>query len=149
MINRDPTNRTPRPVPSIADPYWDLLARLDEGRRLGMVRRLAVGFYEGWLPSRDEVALLVDAELGRITQDEFLGAHSEPRPEGSSRPPPTNGYAGNPKIRNDIQLKIYEKIRLYSSSEDLVNIANLLEIQNVKNGKNRKYEKRKNRKIYL
>jgi hypothetical protein len=34
--------------------------------------------------------------LGRITQDEFLGAHSEPRPEGSSRPPPTNGYAGNP-----------------------------------------------------
>lgn len=79
------------PLPaSIADPYWDLLAQLDYGRRQGLVRRLAVGYYEDWRPSRAEVALLVDFELGRLTEEEFLAA--APRPaEVASEPdmPPT------------------------------------------------------------
>lgn len=62
------------PPASIADPFWDLLAQLDYGRRQGLVRRLAVGYYEDWRPSRAEVALLVDFELGRLTEAEYLAA---------------------------------------------------------------------------
>ncbi len=69
--------RIPQPA-SIADPFWDLLAQLDYGRRQGVVRRLAVGYYEDWRPSRAEVALLVDFELGRLTEAEYLAA--APRP---------------------------------------------------------------------
>lgn len=57
---------------SIADDYCDLLAQLGEGKRQGMIRRLAVGFYDGWAPSRAELAVLVDFELGRITEEEFF-----------------------------------------------------------------------------
>jgi hypothetical protein len=63
---------------SIADPFWDLLAQLDYGRRQGLVRRLAVGYYEDWRPSRAEVALLVDFELGRLTEAEYLAAAPHP-----------------------------------------------------------------------
>lgn len=63
---------------SIADPFWDLLAQLDYGKRQGLTRRLAIGFYEGWHPSRAEVALLVDFELGRITEKEYLAAGPSP-----------------------------------------------------------------------
>lgn len=74
------------PVPaSVADPFWDLLAQLDYGRRQGLVRRLAVGYYEDWRPSRAEVALLVDFELGRITEAEYLAA--APRPAAVVAPP--------------------------------------------------------------
>jgi len=69
--------RIPLPA-SIADPFWDLLAQLDYGRRQGLVRRLAVGYYDDWRPSRAEVALLVDFELGRLTEAEYLAA--APRP---------------------------------------------------------------------
>ncbi len=69
--------RIPQPA-SIADPFWDLLAQLDYGRRQGLVRRLAVGYYDDWRPSRAEVALLVDFELGRLTEAEYLAA--APRP---------------------------------------------------------------------
>ena len=37
----------PRPA-NIADPFWDLLLPLDEARRQGFIRRLAIGFYENW-----------------------------------------------------------------------------------------------------
>jgi hypothetical protein len=69
--------RVPQPA-SIADPFWDLLAQLDYGRRQGLVRRLAVGYYEDWRPSRAEVALLVDFELGRLTEAEYLAAATRP-----------------------------------------------------------------------
>ncbi len=69
--------RIPQPA-NIADPFWDLLAQLDYGKRQGLVRRLAVGYYENWRPSRAEVALLVDFELGRLTELEYLAA--APRP---------------------------------------------------------------------
>lgn len=68
---------------SIADPFWDLLAQLDYGKRQGLTRRLAIGFYEGWHPSRAEVALLVDFELGRITEKEYLAAGPGPEAMGS------------------------------------------------------------------
>ena len=73
---------------SIADPYDDLLATLDDGRRWGLVHRLSVGYYEGWRPSREEVANIVARETGQISESEYLaGAQSpviapDPRPRG-------------------------------------------------------------------
>lgn len=61
----------PQPA-NIADPYRDLLSGLDEGVRLGFVQRLAVGYYEGWRPTRNEIADLVARETGRITENEYL-----------------------------------------------------------------------------
>ena len=46
MKNHARNEQHREPVTSIADPYNDLLAQLDEGRRLGMIRRLSVGYYE-------------------------------------------------------------------------------------------------------
>lgn len=64
--NRRPENG------NIADPFVDLLEPLDDGARRGLVHRLAVGYYEGWRPTRAEVALLVDLESGRITEAEYV-----------------------------------------------------------------------------
>jgi hypothetical protein len=66
---------------SIADPFDDLLSTLDPDRRRGLVQRLAVGFYEGWRPTRDEVAGLVASEGGRI---EHLRSSSSPHPVGAA-----------------------------------------------------------------
>jgi hypothetical protein len=51
--------------PNIADRFADLLAPLSTRRRRGVIARLAVGYYEGWRPSRAEVAELVAQELRR------------------------------------------------------------------------------------
>jgi hypothetical protein len=58
--------------PNIADAFGDLLALLDDRQRSGMISWLAVGFYDGWRPSRDEVADLVAIELGALTIDEGI-----------------------------------------------------------------------------
>src|SRR6478752_7865465 len=71
MMNEKPGD-APRPA-NIADPFWYLLLPLDDARRLGFVRRLAVGYYEGWHPTRAEVALLVDIELGRVSAEQLDG----------------------------------------------------------------------------
>jgi hypothetical protein len=71
MMNEKPGD-APGPA-NIADPFWDLLLPLDDARRLGFVRRLAVGYYEGWHPTRAEVALLVDIELGRVSAEQLDG----------------------------------------------------------------------------
>lgn len=57
----------PRPggTPNIADRFADLLAPLSTRRRRGLIARLSVGYYEGWRPSRAEVAELVAQELRR------------------------------------------------------------------------------------
>lgn len=68
------------PKRNIADPYQDLLAKLDDGRRMGLIRRLAVGYYDGWQPSRAEISLLIDFELGKITEDEYLAASQPAHP---------------------------------------------------------------------
>ena len=51
--------------PNIADRFADLLAPLSTRRRRGLIARLSVGYYEGWRPSRAEVAELVAQELRR------------------------------------------------------------------------------------
>jgi hypothetical protein len=53
------------PTPNIADRFADLLAPLSSRRRHGLIARLSVGYYEGWRPSRAEVAELVAQELRR------------------------------------------------------------------------------------
>ena len=56
--------------PNIADHYRDLLALLSKRKRLGMIAQLSVGFYEGWRPSRAEVADLIALDLGLMKVDE-------------------------------------------------------------------------------
>jgi hypothetical protein len=58
--------------PAIDDRYADLLAQLSHTQRRGMISRLAFGFYEGWHPSRAEIADLVAVELGTLTLEECL-----------------------------------------------------------------------------
>lgn len=72
------------PPKNIADQYHDLLSELDDGPRMGLVQRLAVGYYEGWRPTRTQVANLISREAGRMTEDEYLsllrsGTAREPR----------------------------------------------------------------------
>jgi len=55
---------------NIADQYRDLLALVSKRKRLGMIAQLSVGFYEGWRPSRAEVADLIAVDLGLMTVDE-------------------------------------------------------------------------------
>ncbi len=57
-----PDNDPKPPHRSIADRYADLLAPLSARRRRGLIARLSVGYYEGWRPSRAEVAALVAQE---------------------------------------------------------------------------------------
>ena len=58
--------------PGIADRFADLLRPLSEAQRRGLIARLSVGYYEGWRPSRAEIADLVALELGLLTVDECL-----------------------------------------------------------------------------
>ena len=58
--------------PGIADRFADLLRPLSEAQRRGLIARLSVGYYEGWRPSRAEIADLVTLELGILTVDECL-----------------------------------------------------------------------------
>ena len=53
----------PSATPNIADRFADLLAPLSPRRRRGLIARLSQGYYEGWRPSRAEVADLVAQEL--------------------------------------------------------------------------------------
>jgi hypothetical protein len=50
-------------TPNLADRFADLLAPLSPRRRRGLIARLSQGYYEGWRPSRAEVAALVAQEL--------------------------------------------------------------------------------------
>jgi hypothetical protein len=59
------TENRPSATPNIADRFADLLAPLSARRRRGLIARLSVGYYDGWRPSRAEVAELVAQELRR------------------------------------------------------------------------------------
>lgn len=61
-------------APSIADPYRDLLMNLDDGRRRGLVLRLAVGYYEGWRPTHTEMANLIAVETGLMTEEQYFAS---------------------------------------------------------------------------
>jgi hypothetical protein len=67
------------PRPNIADRYADLLRPLPRARRDGMIGRISRGFYDGWIPSRDEVADLVAVDLGILTIDECIERHRQRR----------------------------------------------------------------------
>ena len=83
-------------VANIADPYADLSAALDEPRRMGIVALLAVGYYDGWRPTREEVADPVRATTGESAQ-QHLDLHrlhwaTTPAHRGAADPIP--GDAG-------------------------------------------------------
>jgi hypothetical protein len=59
-------------TPTIADKYADLLRPLNNQQRRAMILRLTYGFYEGWRPSRQEMADLVAVELGILSTEEAL-----------------------------------------------------------------------------
>jgi len=59
------TARRSGPTPSIADFYADLLQPLNERQRKGLIAQLSVGYFEGWRPTRPEMAQLVAQELRR------------------------------------------------------------------------------------
>lgn len=59
------SSESPAATPNIADRFADLLAPLSARRRRGLIARISVGYYEGWRPTRAEVAELVAQELRR------------------------------------------------------------------------------------
>ena len=50
--------------PNIADRYAEVLEALGSRQRLGVIAALSVGFYDGWRPTRQELATYVAAEFG-------------------------------------------------------------------------------------
>ena len=51
--------------------YSDLFEGLTEEQRRNVVQPLASSWLEGDNPTREDVALLIDYELGRITAEEY------------------------------------------------------------------------------
>ncbi len=70
-MTRPPEQRLSR-TPTIADYYADLLRPLDNQQRRAIILRLTYGFYEGWRPSRQEMADLVAVELGTLSIEEAV-----------------------------------------------------------------------------
>ena len=71
--SRDAPPEMPPPpsrTPTIADKYVDLLRPLNTQQRRAMILRLTFGFYDGWHPSRNEMADLVAVELGTLSTEE-------------------------------------------------------------------------------
>lgn len=64
-------------TPTIADPFADLLDTLSVRQRRAFVVRLTTGYYEGWRPTRSEVADLVAVELGLLPVEESLHRHRQ------------------------------------------------------------------------
>jgi len=68
-------------VPSIADQYFGLLDELTPGQRRGLIARLSVGYYDGWRPTRVQLARHIRNEFGVTTvgfhgnKNPFLRAH--------------------------------------------------------------------------
>jgi hypothetical protein len=65
-------DQSPPRTPTIADKYADLLRPLNNQQRQAITLRLAFGFYEGWQPSRGEMADVVAVELGTLSAEEAL-----------------------------------------------------------------------------
>jgi len=51
-------------IPTIVDQYSGLLDNLTPGQRRGLIAKLSVGYYDGWRPSRAELAQHIYDELG-------------------------------------------------------------------------------------
>jgi len=81
--------------PNIADPYRDLLAHLDVNSRRGVVQQLADGYYQGWRPTRAELAILISRTAGEGNGPSAPGAsmathRRSPEPRGTARSFATN-----------------------------------------------------------
>lgn len=55
----------------LPDRYPELFESLTEEQRRNVVQPLASSWLEGDNPTREDVALLIDYELGRITAEEY------------------------------------------------------------------------------
>jgi hypothetical protein len=51
-------------TPTIADQYSGLLDNLTHGQRRGLIAKLSVGYYEGWRPTRAQLARHIQEEFG-------------------------------------------------------------------------------------
>ena len=51
--------------------YPELFAQLNDKQKRGITQTLASAWLEGYTQSREEVAQLIDLELGRITFEEY------------------------------------------------------------------------------
>lgn len=58
---------------TIADQYSGLLDDLTPGQRRGLIAKLSVGYYDGWRPSRAELAQHIHDELGVTALDPETG----------------------------------------------------------------------------
>ena len=58
-------------TPSVVDHYADILRALPRRKRAGLIGQISRGFYDGWRPSRREVADLVAVELNLLSIDAF------------------------------------------------------------------------------
>jgi len=70
-VDRYPISLQATP-PSIADDLRDLLELLTPPKRKGMIAYLSVRYYDGWRPSRLEVADLIAVELGLLSFDDYV-----------------------------------------------------------------------------
>ena len=52
--------------PNIADQYYGLLDNLTPGQRRGLVAKLAIEYYDGWRPTRGQLAAYVQKNFGVI-----------------------------------------------------------------------------------
>lgn len=85
--------------PSVADRYADLLAPLSEPQRKGIVAQLARGYFDGWQPSRQEVADLVAVERGRA--DPLRRYPASGKPAARQPPPPQAEQPNDPASEHE------------------------------------------------
>ena len=86
--------------PTIADGYRDLLLGLDEEYRRSLIHRLTQGFYEGWRPTRRELAALIAQEAGQTaTPTHPKTAPSRAPATASFTPPKPTSTATGPGVR--------------------------------------------------
>lgn len=69
---RRTSDEQPVPQPTIADKHSDLLQLLDHHHRQAIVVRLTVGYYDGWRPTRSEVADMVAVALQVMSIEESM-----------------------------------------------------------------------------
>ena len=72
-------------TPTIADQYADLMRPLNDQQRRAMILRLTFGFYDGWRPSRNEMADLVAVELGTLSTEEAARRQRQRNPSSAPR----------------------------------------------------------------
>ena len=56
----------------IEERWPELFEQLDETQRWAVVQSLAIAWYEGWVPNREDVENLTDEARGAIDEAEYL-----------------------------------------------------------------------------